>query len=207
MAPTPSFSLIGGTLLVLRVLIVGMLPFDSGKTTVARQIVKSLCEKGHTVEYLKPVSGHNYWYRFEHTEECLRRKTLFSYDVSRIEPSLNSTVHPLVRNPSHTLYVPARLGLSTRPRFSSLGLAGWESHIVMQRLSRPSSIDKIHSDMLIADSLIDSGTVILTRDEAEVLSTGTTRVSISTIDELQRFESEHLDTYLNVLQSWREMQT
>ncbi len=174
-----------------------MLPFDSGKTTVARQIVRTLHDKGHAVEYFKPVSGHNYWYRFEHTEECLRRRMLLSYDVVRIEPLLNDTVHPFVRNPAHSLYVPARLDTYARPRFSTFGLAGWESHIVMERLSHSSSNGDIDSEMLIADSLIDSGTVIISREEAECLSTSTRRVHVSTIEALQRFESEHLDRYVS----------
>jgi len=47
-------------------LIVGLLPYDSGKTTFARSLVKELVESGVDVGILKPISGISGWYQYDY---------------------------------------------------------------------------------------------------------------------------------------------
>ncbi|WP_231845533.1 hypothetical protein [Pyrococcus abyssi] len=44
------------------VLIVGVLPYDSGKTTLAIKLVREAIEEGFDVGVSKPVGGFNGWY-------------------------------------------------------------------------------------------------------------------------------------------------
>ncbi|AWR97036.1 ATPase [Acidianus sulfidivorans JP7] len=48
----------------MKILINGILPFDSGKTTFSLFLLKELRNSGLDVRPLKPVAGHNAWYSF-----------------------------------------------------------------------------------------------------------------------------------------------
>jgi len=70
--------------LAIRVLLVGMSSFDSGKTQVAIQLSKALSADNYSIEYFKPLSGHNYWYNYDHTKVCLDKRILVSMDTMRV---------------------------------------------------------------------------------------------------------------------------
>jgi predicted P-loop ATPase/GTPase len=169
-----------------------MNPFDSGKTTFSTLAVKKASEEGISVEYFKPLSAHNYWYNYSHTQTCLEREMLFSADVATVRETIVSKVHEYVSNPIHRLYVPS---VSEKPLsgvLSTLGFAGWDSIIAMQRISTPAD-KRILSKTLVARSLIDSGKLILTPDEANRLTKGTDKVEISSLEELRSLEQTHFE--------------
>ncbi len=178
------------------VLLVGMNTFDSGKTTLSILAAKKATERGISVEYFKPLSAHNYWYRYSHTLSCLKRGMLYSYDVARARGAIGSSVHEYVSNPVHRLYVPSTSERPLSGVSNTLGLAGWDSVAAMQRMSTPS--DKgIQSKTLVAEKLIDSGKLVLTIDESDRLAKGTQRVEISSLEELQSIEQNHFEEYVS----------
>ncbi len=179
-----------------RVLLVGMNTFDSGKTTFARLVADSVSKSGSSVEYFKPLSAHNFWYSFSHTQSCVRREMLFSYDVTTVRSVIGSNVHEFVSNPIHRMYVPT---VSEKP-FSSvastLGLAGWDSVISMQRFSTPNESGVV-STTLVAESLIEEGRLILTPGEADRLTRGTKKIAISSFEDIREFENTHYEEYVS----------
>ncbi len=47
----------------MRIMIVGLVPHESGKTTIAKALVGELVARGYRVGVSKPVAGHNIWYQ------------------------------------------------------------------------------------------------------------------------------------------------
>ncbi len=68
----------------MRVLVVGLLEHDSGKTTVAEAIVKELKRRGIDVGVSKPIAGHNAWYQFYTIEESKKLGLLVGEDALRL---------------------------------------------------------------------------------------------------------------------------
>ncbi|MFQ5833817.1 MAG: hypothetical protein ACE5H4_14005 [Candidatus Thorarchaeota archaeon] len=179
-----------------RVLLVGMNTFDSGKTTYAKLAAESVSESGSSVEYFKPLSAHNYWYSYSHTQSCLKREMLFSYDVATVRGVIGSKVHEYVSNPVHRMYAPT---ISERPFsgvVSTLGLAGWDSVISMQRFSTPDESGVV-STTLVAEALIEEGGLILTSEEADRLMRGTKKMGVSSFEEIREFENAHYEEYVS----------
>lgn len=179
-----------------RVLILGMVPFDSGKTVLASLLTRNLVASGESVEYIKPISGHNYWFRYEHTQRCLAEKKLYSLDAFKVRQHLEQRVAIEVANPIHTLFVPAILNTPDEMVPDSLALAGKDSVFAMQRISRPEA-SGIKSFMLIAKSLIDSGRLIISPSEADLLSYETEWVFISEYNEAAEYTENMLEDALN----------
>jgi len=178
-----------------RILIIGLNTFDSGKTTVASQLAKYLSLTGQRIEFFKPVSGHSYWFRNEHTKFCLENRKLVSYDATQVRKLLKSEVSDLLANPVHTLYVPAKLERPGHNLTTTLALAGWDSVFAMERMSRPYQ-GRISSIMLMADTLIGEGRLLLSVEEAERLSDGTTVRPVKNLEQAQAIESQNLETYV-----------
>ncbi|ADI32189.1 ATPase [Staphylothermus hellenicus] len=49
----------------MRILITGLLPYDSGKTEFTLGLGEALKESGFDIGYFKPLAGHNGWYQYE----------------------------------------------------------------------------------------------------------------------------------------------
>jgi len=179
-----------------RILIVGANSFDSGKTRLAIELGKSLKASGQSVNYFKPVSGHNYWYNHEHTKRCLEVGKLVSKDASHIKEELNLKNDLYLMNPIHSLFVPAMIEKPLQNVHSSLGLAGSDSIMVMQRFSRPVD-DKFDTTMLIADSIVEEERVIIGLDEVGKLSHNSSIFSANNFEAFQEFEQQHFETYVS----------
>ena len=119
-----------------RVLLVGMNSFDSGKTQFAIRLSRILLEEDHSVEYFKPLSGHNYWYNHEHTKTCLQNGVLASKDAINVRKFLNPKSPIELANPVHNLFVPMRLEKPLQNLTNTLGLAGASSVLTMDLLHR-----------------------------------------------------------------------
>ncbi len=179
-----------------RVLILGMIPFDSGKTVLATRLTENLVANGESVEYFKPISGHNYWFRYEHTQRCLAEKKLYSFDAFKVRQHLEQRVAIEVANPIHTLFVPAILNTPDEMVPSSLALAGKDSVFTMQRISRPQT-SGVKSFMLMAKSLIESGKLIISPSEVELLSYNAEPVSIADYGEAAEYTENMLEDTLD----------
>ena len=176
-----------------RFLVVGMNAFDSGKTILAGQLVRFLNETNRVSEYFKPVSGHNYWYRFYHTQWCLENCKLISYDTAYVRKISDSKVDPFLSNPVHRLVVPAKLRKPESTLPTTLSLGGWDSVVAMQRFSRPGT-HGVDSVMLIAKQLISQDKLLLTSEMAEQLSKNTTPIPVKSLEEVQAYEAKHLES-------------
>jgi predicted P-loop ATPase/GTPase len=81
----------------------GLLEYNSGKTTVAKEIILNLEEKQSlsTVPF-KPLSGNNLFYHYEQIKENLANHNQFiSLDIVDLLSSSSSKVSPTIANPVH----------------------------------------------------------------------------------------------------------
>ena len=186
-----------------RILIAGMNPFDSGKTELSIRLIRALTKAQHSVEYFKPVSGHNFWLHHQHTQDCINRGMLISKDATRTRSAFSPSSNPLLSNPVHALYAPANLEKPLKTMTNTLALAGWSSVLVMQRFSRPED-GSVDTTMLVADKLIQSNEVIPTLEDVGRLSHGAGIVDVNSLEEVQQYEQEHFEDY--VTSSFREVE-
>lgn len=175
-----------------RILIIGTNSFDSGKTRLAIELGKHLKDSGQSVGYFKPISGHNYWFNYEHTTRCLESGKLVSKDANRVKEELGIKSDIYLMNPIHTLFVPARINRPLENIRSSLGLTGASSVLVMQRFSRP-VVNGFDTTMLIADSLLEEESVIIGLDEVGKLTHNTSIVDADNIETFQEFEQQQFE--------------
>ena len=65
----------------LKILVVGLIPYEAGKTTVAKAVVGELVSRGFSVGVSKPVAGHNLWYQSASIRNTLEHKVLVGEDA------------------------------------------------------------------------------------------------------------------------------
>ncbi len=66
-------------------LIVGLLQFNSGKTTISKEIAEFFANKNIDIGYVKPISAFNAWYNYDVLERSIEAKKLLSGDVLKME--------------------------------------------------------------------------------------------------------------------------
>ena len=159
-------------------------------------LAETFVERGRSVEYLKPISGHNYWYRNEHTQQCIADSILASWDANLVRSVLHSKLPIELANPIHSLFVPAILDQPGESLSSTLALGGWDSVLALQRYSRPTE-DGTKSITLMAKKLIDSKKIMLTKEEAEMLSRDTEVIPFDSTDTIEKYATDHLEETLN----------
>jgi predicted P-loop ATPase/GTPase len=181
-----------------RILLIGMETFDSGKTTLAAQMATGLQNLGATVEYFKPISAHNYLERYAHTRQCLLEHKLYSYDAAKLRRTVHSSLDAYLMNPIHRLYVPAAESYrkaSAQREMGTLALAGLDSVIALERISKPSG-RRIQSTFLISRHLIESGELMIQREEIDSLTDDGKRIDITSLEQLQEFEKNAIEENL-----------
>ncbi len=179
--------------MTVRVLVVGMNAFDSGKTHLALQVMRATTSHGIRAEYFKPVSGHNLWYRHDHTLRCVEEGLPFSYDASVVRGEFSSEVPVAVANPVHRITAPHLLDTPSRVPPTTLSIAGWESTFVLERITEARD-GGYHSWVLLADGLLESGGVLADHDVVTGLVRGAEVVPVASMEEVMEFEAGHLDT-------------
>lgn len=179
-----------------RVLLIGMNTFDSGKTQVALMMSKTLAESDYSVEYFKPLSGHNYWYHYKHTKFCLENGILASRDAMRVRKFLEPKSPIELANPVHALFVPMRLEKPLQTMTNTLGLAGTSSVLTMKRFSRPvkSSVD---TTVLLAERLLEDERLIINQEEVGKLSRGAAIQSVDSLEEVQEYENSNFEKHVS----------
>ncbi len=75
---------------VMRVLVNGLIPHDSGKTTMAISLIKALKEMGFDVGFSKPISGINGWYQYHCIEESIKLGFLVGEDLLKLHEACQS---------------------------------------------------------------------------------------------------------------------
>ncbi|MBN2230492.1 MAG: hypothetical protein JW779_12970 [Candidatus Thorarchaeota archaeon] len=178
-----------------RVLIVGIHTFDSGKTHLAIELGRAFINAGRSVEYFKPISGHNYWYNYQHTLKCLEIGQLVSKDAMLVKETLGIDSDLRLMNPIHSLFVPSRIDRPLETIPNSLGLSGSTSILTMQRFSQPLS-DEIDTTVLIAESLVEEEHLLIGFDEVGKLTHETSVSSADSLEAFQEFEMLYFDKYV-----------
>ncbi|MFQ5819373.1 MAG: hypothetical protein ACE5I5_05255 [Candidatus Heimdallarchaeota archaeon] len=89
-----------------KVLVVGLLKVDSGKTTFSRCLITTLKERGLGIVPFKPLSGHNFYYQWAMTLKNVRKKRLFCHDIDKLAAAAQIQLPIELLNPVDRLLVP-----------------------------------------------------------------------------------------------------
>lgn len=88
------------------ILVVGVLPYDSGKTTMATSLIEEAVERGIDVGVSKPVSAFNGWYQYEYLAKSIESRLLIGEDAHRLHKSAKSTDPIEIESPQTVLLLP-----------------------------------------------------------------------------------------------------
>jgi predicted P-loop ATPase/GTPase len=86
------------------ILIIGLKPHNSGKTSLARALVSYLKEKKHTVCGFKPFSGNNIWYDFDIIDHTLSEGRIYGKDVFLLKQESDIHTAEEILNPIHRIW-------------------------------------------------------------------------------------------------------
>ncbi|MFW9832763.1 MAG: hypothetical protein ACFFEK_02115 [Candidatus Thorarchaeota archaeon] len=189
--------------MTMRVLLVGMNSFDSGKTQVAIRLGRLFSNEFQSIEYFKPMSGHNYWFHHQHTDVCMKNGLLVSRDALAVRATLNPKTPVELANPVHSLYVPMRLERPMQNMTNTLGLSGSSSILTMERFSKPEG-SGVDTTVLVAQRLVEEERLVIGQEEVGMLSTGAGIQEISSLEEVQEFERLNFEQYVS--QSFAEVE-
>jgi len=90
----------------MRVLIVGLLQFDSGKTSVALSLVEEAVRRGMDVGVLKPVTAFSGWYHYSSLVRSKRFGKLIGEDVYRLHERARSSDPIELESPVVLMHMP-----------------------------------------------------------------------------------------------------
>jgi predicted P-loop ATPase/GTPase len=154
-----------------------------------------LAEESQSVEYFKPLSGHNYWYNHEHTKTCLQNGVLASKDAMEAREVLGPKSPIELANPVHNLFVPMRLEKPFQNLTNTLGLAGASSVLTLERFSRPDA-SGIDTTVLVAQRLVEEERLIIKQEEVGMLTRGASILSVNNLEEVQEFERLNFEEHV-----------
>jgi predicted P-loop ATPase/GTPase len=170
--------------------------FDSGKTELAKRLIHAFSESGQSVEYFKPISGHNYWYLYEHTKTCLKEGLLVSKDAMDVRTKFSPKSPIELANPVHSLFVPMRIEKPLQTLPNTLGLSGSSSILAMERFSKPTS-SGIDTTILIAQGLVEQEHLMIGLDEVGRLSKGAAILEVHNLETVQMFENNYFEQHVS----------
>jgi len=90
----------------MNVLITGFLPYDSGKTTLAKSLIEEAYERGIDIGFSKPVSGINGWYQYEYIVKSIKARLLIGEDLFKLHTAAKSSDPIEYEGPVVTLLLP-----------------------------------------------------------------------------------------------------
>jgi predicted P-loop ATPase/GTPase len=183
-------------ILTKRVLLVGIHSFDSGKTELAKRLVVAFSQSGQSVEYFKPLSGHNYWYQYEHTKTCMEKGMLVSKDAMDVRSTFSPKSPIELANPVHSLFVPLRIERPLQTLPNTLGLSGSSSILTMERFSRPSTSGP-DTTVLLAQRLVEEDRLLIELDEIGKLTRGVAISEVQNLEEVHEFENNNFEQHVS----------
>ena len=89
-----------------RILVVGLQPNDSGKTTLCKALIHGFKETGVTLVPFKPHSGIGYWSQFNVFQRNLLNGSMLPSDIMDLEAAAQSQIPLEVLNPVNRLSHP-----------------------------------------------------------------------------------------------------
>jgi len=100
----------------MQVLVAGLLPHDSGKTTVAKYVLKGLKNIGLDVAAAKPIAGHSAWYQLHSLLKSIELGVLVGNDALELHRVCQKPKAIEVLNPIDTLQIPLDVVHFTSPK-------------------------------------------------------------------------------------------
>ncbi|RUM32836.1 MAG: ATPase [Archaeoglobus sp.] len=73
------------------VLVTGLLPYDSGKTTFAKFLIEGAIERGIDVGFSKPISGISGWYQYKYIVKSIEAGILIGEDMFKLHIAAKSS--------------------------------------------------------------------------------------------------------------------
>lgn len=178
---------------MVRVMVSGLLPYDSGKTWLGASLVRLLLSYGVRVGVYKPVAGHNAWSQYPTVVESLRRGVLVGEDVIRYISIVGDIDVELVNPIDMLLAPPDPLNYLTTSIYSYLDdLENQFKQIVLARISFCSNRSTQH---LIFRNNIE-GVALPLREELEILVARLSAIEDSLEDFIQRLRSSYIEDEL-----------
>jgi predicted P-loop ATPase/GTPase len=89
-----------------KVLVVGLLPYDAGKTTLCKALIHGFKKSDVNLVPFKPHSGISYWKQFKTFHDGLIRGALLSSDIIELEDAARSGLPLELLNPANRLSSP-----------------------------------------------------------------------------------------------------
>ncbi len=90
----------------MRVLVNGLLPYESGKTWFVISLANALKLKGYKIAIYKPVAGHSAWYQFNTVEYSIKYGLLIGEDVYKYRKFVGINLDFNLINPIDLLLAP-----------------------------------------------------------------------------------------------------
>ncbi|ASJ16806.1 ATPase [Thermococcus chitonophagus] len=160
---------------MVSLLIVGILPYDSGKTTLALSLIREALEHGIDVGVAKPVSGFNGWYQYEYLLKSVEFGFLIGEDSYKLHITAKSSDPVHLESPVTALLLPPdpeRVGWKS----SSYTAISYHTNVVLLRILEdhfyvPDNIKKLTRPMQeIIEPLIETTKPIeIKADEVQYL--------------------------------------
>ena len=194
----------------MRILVVGLIPYESGKTEFVSGLSSVLEQLGFKTGYFKPVAGHDGWYQYDTLLYSMDKKLLIGHDAYVIAEKLGllDKLHLISPLDIFTLPVdPVKLGLNMHVYDDHMSYIG--KRVVIMRFTRfldneaknyrhvyfvcRDTIDKLNNDLRrVYDELLTS----LKTSESSFIDTVTSHVE-KLLHTPQIYEI--IDTYINYL--------
>ncbi|OYT38075.1 MAG: ATPase [Desulfurococcales archaeon ex4484_58] len=111
----------------MRILVVGLLPYDSGKTEFVLALGEKLKEQGYRPGYFKPVAGHDGWYQYDTLLYSRDEKLLIGHDAYLVSERFGLTDILYLVSPLDLLTLPVdpvKPGMTIRSYIEHMSLVG-----------------------------------------------------------------------------------
>ena len=137
---------------MVRLLVCGLLEFDSGKTWATVGLARYLIERGYNVEVYKPVAGHNLWYSSKGIRYTRKLGILVGDDVATYVEVLGVSEPHKINPIDLALAIPRLRGLDSRSMSEyRLALQSQDKILVLARFTDPVTGNTAH--YLVVDNL------------------------------------------------------
>lgn len=135
-----------------RLLVCGLLEFDSGKTWATVGLARYLIERGYSVEVYKPVAGHNLWYSSKGVRYTRKLGVLVGDDVATYIEVLGVSEPHRVNPIDLALAIPRLRGLDSRSMSEyRLAFQSQDKILTLARFTDPITGNTTH--FLVVDNL------------------------------------------------------
>ncbi len=136
----------------LMILVSGVLPHDSGKTTVAKYIIKELISRGFRVAASKPIAGHSAWHQLYSLLRSIELGVLVGADALELHRVCGVPRRLEVLNPLDTLQVPLDIEHFKSPKTYINCMSRFEETVGVARISKCLSDSEAESTYYIVKS-------------------------------------------------------